>query len=173
MADHGHGQPEHRAAEVPCRLPPRFRLAHARRADGVHLPAAERGRLLLNVVTGGESQEQRAYGDFLDKDARYRRTDEFLSVVRELWQGRTVDLEGDHLRVAGARLTRLPDPVPEVYFGGSSPIAGRVAAKHVDVYLTWGEPPAAVAEKIAWIRRLAAEEGPHPALRHPAPCHHP
>lgn len=46
-----------------------------------------------------------------------------------------------------------------MYFGGSSPIAGRVAAKHVDVYLTWGEPPAAVAEKIAWIRRLAAEEG--------------
>ncbi|CAM5573493.1 Alkanesulfonate monooxygenase [Streptomyces griseoloalbus] len=71
------------------------------------------GRLLLNVVTGGESHEQRAYGDFLDKDDRYRRTDEFLHVVRELWQGRTVDLEGDHLRVADARLTRLPDPVPE------------------------------------------------------------
>ena len=32
------------------------------------------GRLLLNVVTGGEAREQRAYGDFLDKDARYRRT---------------------------------------------------------------------------------------------------
>jgi alkanesulfonate monooxygenase len=28
-----------------------------------------------------------------------------------------------------------------------------------DVYLTRGEPPAAVAEKIAWIRRLAAEQG--------------
>ncbi|MEU6335969.1 LLM class flavin-dependent oxidoreductase [Streptomyces cellulosae] len=117
------------------------------------------GRLLLNVVTGGESHEQRAYGDFLDKDDRYRRTDEFLGVVRELWQGKTVDLEGEHLRVADARLARVPDPVPEVYFGGSSPIAGQVAAKHVDVYLTWGEPPAAVAEKIAWIRRLAAAEG--------------
>ncbi|MFJ3139280.1 MULTISPECIES: LLM class flavin-dependent oxidoreductase [unclassified Streptomyces] len=117
------------------------------------------GRLLLNVVTGGESHEQRAYGDFLDKDDRYRRTGEFLSVVRQLWQGKTVHLEGEHLRVEDARLTRVPDPVPEVYFGGSSPIAGRVAAKHVDVYLTWGEPPAAVAEKIARIRRLAAEEG--------------
>ncbi|WP_443068375.1 LLM class flavin-dependent oxidoreductase [Streptomyces sp. NBC_01352] len=49
--------------------------------------------------------------------------------------------------------------MPEVYFGGSSPIAGEFAAKHVDVYLTWGEPPAAVAEKIAWIRGLAAKEG--------------
>ncbi|MEU1708677.1 LLM class flavin-dependent oxidoreductase [Streptomyces sp. NPDC005706] len=117
------------------------------------------GRLLLNVVTGGESHEQRAYGDFLDKDARYRRTGEFLHVVRELWDGGTVDLDGEHLRIADARLARLPDPVPEVYFGGSSPIAGEIAARYADVYLTWGEPPAQVAEKIAGIRRLAAGQG--------------
>ncbi|MFD7710524.1 LLM class flavin-dependent oxidoreductase [Streptomyces sp. NPDC059785] len=117
------------------------------------------GRLLLNVVTGGESHEQRAYGDFLDKDARYRRTGEFLEIVRALWEGKSVDLRGEHLRVEAARLARVPDPVPEVYFGGSSPIAGEVAAQHVDVYLTWGEPPAQVAEKIAWIRGLAAESG--------------
>ncbi|WP_103536300.1 LLM class flavin-dependent oxidoreductase, partial [Streptomyces sp. B188M101] len=117
------------------------------------------GRLLLNVVTGGESHEQRAYGDFLDKDARYARTGEFLEIVRQLWDGKTVDLAGEHLRVEQARLTRLPDPVPEVYFGGSSPAAGQVAARHADVYLTWGEPPARVAEKIAWIRGLAAEQG--------------
>ncbi|MGW4875071.1 LLM class flavin-dependent oxidoreductase [Streptomyces sp. NPDC004262] len=117
------------------------------------------GRLLLNVVTGGESHEQRAYGDFLDKDARYRRTGEFLDIIRQLWEGKTVDLEGEHLRVEDAKLARVPDPVPEVYFGGSSPAAGRVAARAVDVYLTWGEPPAQVAEKIAWIRGLAAEQG--------------
>lgn len=117
------------------------------------------GRLLLNVVTGGESHEQRAYGDFLDKDARYARTGEFLEIVRQLWDGKSVDLDGDHLHVEQARLTQLPDPVPEVYFGGSSPAAGRVAARYSDVYLTWGEPPAQVAEKIAWIRGLAAEEG--------------
>ncbi|MFJ1532142.1 LLM class flavin-dependent oxidoreductase [Streptomyces mirabilis] len=117
------------------------------------------GRLLLNVVTGGESHEQRAYGDFLDKDARYRRTGEFLQIVRDLWEGKTVDLSGEHLQVEDARLARVPDPVPEVYFGGSSPIAGEIAARHVDVYLTWGEPPAQVAEKIAWVRGLAAKEG--------------
>ncbi|MFD3307107.1 LLM class flavin-dependent oxidoreductase [Streptomyces sp. NPDC058694] len=117
------------------------------------------GRLLLNVVTGGESHEQRAYGDFLDKDARYRRTGEFLQIVRDLWEGKTVDLSGEFLQVEDARLARVPDPVPEVYFGGSSPIAGEVAAKHVDVYLTWGEPPAQVAEKIAWVRALAEKEG--------------
>ncbi|MYR60943.1 LLM class flavin-dependent oxidoreductase, partial [Streptomyces sp. SID625] len=117
------------------------------------------GRLLLNVVTGGESQEQRAYGDFLGKDDRYRRTGEFLEIVRELWAGRTVGLNGTHLRVEDARLVRLPDPVPEVYFGGSSPFAGEIAARHADVYLTWGEPPAQVAGKIAWIRGLAARHG--------------
>ncbi|MEV1175532.1 LLM class flavin-dependent oxidoreductase, partial [Nonomuraea sp. NPDC049784] len=118
-----------------------------------------RGRLLLNVVTGGESHEQRAYGDFLDKEARYARTDEFLHIVRALWRGESVDFTGEHLRVEGARLNRVPDPVPDIYFGGSSPAAGRVAARHVDVYLTWGEPPAAVAEKIAWVNELAGAEG--------------
>ncbi|OAH11917.1 methanesulfonate monooxygenase [Streptomyces jeddahensis] len=117
------------------------------------------GRLLLNVVTGGESHEQRAYGDFLDKTGRYERTDEFLQIVRGLWTGESVDLAGKHLQVEDAKLARVPDPLPEIYFGGSSPIAGEVAARHVDVYLTWGEPPAAVAEKIAWIRALAEKEG--------------
>ncbi|SDE03232.1 LLM class flavin-dependent oxidoreductase [Glycomyces harbinensis] len=113
------------------------------------------GRLLLNIVTGGESHEQRMYGDFEDKDARYERCGEFLHIVRRLWAGETVDFAGRHLRVEGARLAQLPEPVPKVYFGGSSPAAGRVAAEHADVYLTWGEPPGAVAAKVAWIRGLA------------------
>ncbi|MER7396703.1 LLM class flavin-dependent oxidoreductase [Streptomyces sp. NPDC000151] len=117
------------------------------------------GRLLLNVVTGGESAEQRAYGDFLDKDQRYARTGEFLDIVRRLWDGETVDHHGEHLRVEGAKLNRLPDPVPQVYFGGSSPAAGEVAARYTDVYLTWGEPPQQVKQKIDWIRSLAAAQG--------------
>ena len=117
------------------------------------------GRLLLNVVTGGESHEQRMYGDFEDKDGRYERCDEFLHVVRALWTGERVDFEGKYYRVEDAVLSQLPDPLPEIYFGGSSEAAGRVAAKHVDVYLTWGEPPEAVREKVDWIRKLAADEG--------------
>ncbi|MDT3396039.1 LLM class flavin-dependent oxidoreductase [Streptomyces sp. B1866] len=120
------------------------------------------GRLLLNVVTGGESHEQRAYGDFLDKDARYARTGEFLEVVRGLWEGRTVGLAGEHVRVEGAKLARVPDPAPEIYFGGSSPAAGNIAARHADVYLTWGEPPAQVQRKVEWVRALAALEGRTP-----------
>jgi alkanesulfonate monooxygenase len=117
------------------------------------------GRLLLNVVTGGEPSEQRAYGDYLGKDDRYTRTGEFLDVVRRFWAGETVTLHGEQIHVDEAALTRVPDPVPPVYFGGSSPKAGEVAAQHVDVYLTWGEPPEQVREKVEWIRGMAAAQG--------------
>ena len=114
---------------------------------------------MLNVVTGGESAEQRAYGDFLGKDERYARTGEFLDIVTSLWRGETVTRDGAHLKVDRARLSRLPDPVPDVYFGGSSQAAGPVAARYSDVYLTWGEPPAAVDEKLRWMAGLAAAAG--------------
>ncbi|MGE2736014.1 LLM class flavin-dependent oxidoreductase [Mycolicibacterium vaccae] len=117
------------------------------------------GRILLNVVVGGEAHEQRAFGDHLDKDARYARCDEFLDVVRRLWAGESVTLDGEHIQVENAALPTLPDPVPPLYFGGSSAAAGPVAARHADVYLTWGEPPEAVRDKVDWIRKLAAEQG--------------
>jgi alkanesulfonate monooxygenase len=117
------------------------------------------GRILLNVVVGGEAHEQRSFGDYLDKDARYERCDEFLDVVRRLWAGETVTADGKHIKVDEAALALPPNPVPPLYFGGSSTAAGPVAARHADVYLTWGEPPAAVREKIEWIREEAANEG--------------
>jgi len=112
------------------------------------------GRLLLNVVTGGESTEQRRFGDWLDHDQRYARTAEFLQVLRGSWTGEPFDFIGEHYRIAGATTREPPDPVPPIFFGGSSPPALRVAAAHVDTYLTWGEPPAAVAAKLAAVRAL-------------------
>lgn len=118
------------------------------------------GRLLLNVVTGGEAHEQQAYGDFLGKDERYERCGEFLDVVRSLWTSRgPVTFEGKHIHVRDAQLGRQPDPAPPVFFGGSSGPAGPVAAKYADAYLTWGEPPAAVSKKLEWIRGLAVDNG--------------
>ncbi|WP_132994185.1 LLM class flavin-dependent oxidoreductase [Gordonia zhaorongruii] len=117
------------------------------------------GRILLNVVTGGEPAEQRAYGDHLDKASRYERTDDFLTIVRRLWNGESVTYSGKHISVENATIPSAPTPTPPIYFGGSSPEAGPVAARHSDVYLTWGEPPAAVEKKIEWIRALAAREG--------------
>lgn len=117
------------------------------------------GRLLLNVVTGGDAVEQRRFGDWHDHDARYARTAEFLTILRGIWSGQPLDFDGEHLRVAGATVLAPPDPAPPIYFGGSSSAALPVAAKHADVYLTWGEPPAQVAEKIGKVRELAEAQG--------------
>jgi alkanesulfonate monooxygenase len=120
------------------------------------------GRLLLNVVTGGQADEQRRFGDHLSHDERYDRTGEFLDIVRGAWGAEPFDYTGRHYQVTGATVLRPPDPVPDIYFGGSSPAAGPVAARHADVYLTWGEPPAQVGEKLAWIREQAAAQGRTP-----------
>jgi alkanesulfonate monooxygenase len=118
-----------------------------------------RGRLLLNVVTGGENTEQRRFGDHLTHDERYARTGEFLDIVRGAWSGRPYDFDGAYYQVEGATVLSPPDPLPQVYFGGSSDAAGPVAARSADVYLTWGEPPAQVARKLAWMRELAGAAG--------------
>lgn len=120
-----------------------------------------KGRLALNVVTGGENREQRAYGDHLDKAQRYARCGEFLHVFRELTTpgAAPVTYVGEHINVESSVLQRVPDPKPPIFFGGSSAEAGAVASRYADTYLTWGEPPAQAASKIDWIRGLAAEQG--------------
>ena len=120
-----------------------------------------KGRLLINVVTGGNPAELAGDGLHLSHDDRYDLTDEFLTVWRQLLQGESVDFEGRYLQIKGGQLNFSPvqKPYPPLWFGGSSPAAIKVAAKHIDVYLTWGEPPHQVAEKIAKVRALAAKEG--------------
>lgn len=115
-------------------------------------------RLLLNVVVGADPSEQVRFGDRVTKDDRYERADEFLEVFRGAFGAGGIDFAGKHYDVVDAR-TRHPAALPKIYLGGSSAAAGPVTARQSDVYLTWGEPPAAVAEKIAWIRKLADEEG--------------
>src|SRR3954454_3729812 len=117
------------------------------------------GRLALNVVTGGEGGEQRRVGDPLDHDKRYARTAEFLDVVRGAWSGIPYTGRGEFFDVENATVRAAPDPIPPIFFGGSSPAALPVAARHADTYLTWGEPPAAVAAKLDAVRTLAKDAG--------------
>ncbi|GFN31999.1 FMNH2-dependent alkanesulfonate monooxygenase [Paenibacillus xylaniclasticus] len=119
------------------------------------------GRLLINIVTGGDPVENAGDGLYLGHDERYDLTNEFLDIWRRELAGETVDFEGDHLKVTGGKILYPPtqQPHPPLYFGGSSEAAHKVAAEHVDVYLTWGEPPQEVAKKIAHVRQLAAEHG--------------
>ena len=117
-----------------------------------------RGRLLLNVVTGGDDVEQQRFGDHLGKDDRYERAGEFLHIVRELWRGEPVTFTGRYYDVRDGQV--VPASVwPQIYLGGSSEPALEVAARYADVYLTWGEPPAAVAGKLDAVRVLAKAAG--------------
>ncbi|MEC5215452.1 alkanesulfonate monooxygenase [Actimicrobium sp. GrIS 1.19] len=124
-----------------------------------------KGRLLVNVVTGGDEAELAADGLWADHAERYEITDEFLKIWRASLAGEGgdggFDFDGKHLKVKGAKTLYPPvqKPYPPLYFGGSSPAAHELAAAQVDVYLTWGEPPAAVAEKIADMRARAARHG--------------
>lgn len=119
------------------------------------------GRLLINVVTGGDPSELAADGVFLEHDERYVAADEFLTVWRDLLAGKTVDFEGKHIKVKGARqvFPSIQQPHPPLYFGGSSSAAHDLAAKQIEHYLSWGEPVAAVKEKIDDVRQRAAALG--------------
>lgn len=116
-------------------------------------------RLLLNVVVGGEDAEQRSYGDHTTKEERYALADEALDVAGQLWRGDTVNYSGEHVHIEDGTLARRPDVAPPVFFGGSSPAGIEVAAKRADVYLTWGEHPDKVADKISRVAARAAEYG--------------
>lgn len=124
-----------------------------------------KGRLLMNVVTGGDQGELEADGLFADHETRYEISSEFLKIWRATLAGNNqesgFEFNGKHLRVKGAKVLYPPiqKPYPSLYFGGSSEAAHELAAEQVDVYLTWGEPPAAVAQKIADIRARAAKHG--------------
>ena len=86
------------------------------------------GRLLLNIVTGGDADEQRRFGDWLDHDRRYDRTAEFITVLRGAWSGEPFHFHGEHFEIAGATTVQASRPTPEIFFGGASPAAERVAA---------------------------------------------
>lgn len=116
-------------------------------------------------MTGGDRGELEGDGVFLDHAQRYEQSAEFIRIWRGILarshDGEGLDYEGEHLQVKGARLLFPPvqKPYPPVYFGGSSEAAHELAASQVDAYLTWGEPPAEVARKIADVRARAARHG--------------
>lgn len=119
------------------------------------------GRVLVNVVTGGDPSEAEGDGVFSAHDQRYADAAEFLEVYRRVLAGETVDFEGRSTRVRGAKLLYPPvqRPHPPLYLGGSSPAAHEFAAEQLDVYLTWGEPPDAVKAKLDDVRARAARHG--------------
>ncbi|RWR34604.1 LLM class flavin-dependent oxidoreductase [Sinirhodobacter populi] len=119
------------------------------------------GRLMLNVVSG-DAKMMGAYGLTMSHDERYQMADEYLTIWHRLMKGESVTQDGKYFPTVGARLA-LPIgetiAPPPLWFGGSSPQAVEVAAKHVDTYLSWGETPEQIGEKIATVKAAAARHG--------------
>ncbi|MGX6608034.1 LLM class flavin-dependent oxidoreductase [Micromonosporaceae bacterium Da 78-11] len=119
------------------------------------------GRVTLNIITGGHDVEQRRDGDYLDKDSRYARSDEYLTVLRRAWESTTsFSHDGPLYRFEDfvSQVRPVHGTIP-IYFSGSSPAAYRTGVKHADVYMFWGEPLARTAEQIASVRAEAAAAG--------------
>jgi len=119
------------------------------------------GRLLINIVTGGDPSENTGDGIFLSHDERYEITREFLTVWKDLMTGETVNYAGKHLKIEDGQILfpAVQQPHPPLFFGGSSDAGIDVAAELVDTYLTWGEPPVLVAEKLGRAAAAAAKRG--------------
>src|SRR5918912_1957998 len=119
------------------------------------------GRLSINVVTGGSPDELARDGDFLDHAARYRRTREFVRVMKLLFEQERVTVEGEFFRLREARLHPRPvqRPRPPFYIAGASDEGIRLAAEEADIYMLWGETFDNVRQRIEAVRAAAQAAG--------------
>lgn len=125
----------------------------------VTLDHLSRGRVIVNAVSGADPWGP-PRGIFADKAGRYAMADEYWEIWKRLLDGESVDFDGRYFQLKGAQLHTEPYAGrPPLHFGGSSEPAFAVAAKHVDVYLSYGEPPSLAAEKFAKVQALAAAQG--------------
>jgi alkanesulfonate monooxygenase len=132
------------------------------------LDAFHPGRVAMHVITGGDDTDQQRDGDYLTKEERYRRTDDFLTVVRQEWESdKPFDHDGEFYKVTGAYASVRPSkdqqsPTIPIYFGGASEDAIRVGGKHADAYAFWGEPLDGIRQRIAEVQAAAAPYGRNP-----------
>lgn len=128
------------------------------------LDALSGGRVAVHIITGGADEEMARDGDVSRKDDRYRRTDEYLGIVRQEWTAEApFDHEGEFYRVRQAFAAVKPTNLP-IFFGGSSPIAIEVSGKHADVYALWGERLDDVRQVVSQVRAAAAKHGRRPGF---------
>ena len=148
---------------------PGFYAAPVLAKMAVTLDHLSQGRLSLNVVTGGRPDEQAMYGDFLDHDARYRRTQEFMEICRRLWSTtKAFDYAGEFHTLKQTRLEMLPlqPNGPLFYFGGASAMATQVGAAWADVYLMWGEALGQIRDRLYIMQTLVLAQGRTEKIRY-------
>src|SRR5262252_2597770 len=120
------------------------------------------GRLAVHIITGKTDEEQHGDGDFSPKTERYRRAAEYLALMKLAWSSRApFDFAGEFYQVTGAAsdVDPLQQPHPLLFFGGASPGALDMGARHCDVYAIYAEPLTSTRERMAAFRAQAAAFG--------------
>ncbi len=119
------------------------------------------GRVVVHFIAGGDDVEQAREGDFLNKEERYERLEEYIRILRRAWSSsEPFDFEGEHYRFKGFSNAVLPAKrrIP-VSVGGSSDAAYRVGGSLADIFGLWGEPLAETKEQIRKIHAAAEKSG--------------
>lgn len=124
-----------------------------------------KGRAAVNVVSGWFKDEYTKLGlPWLEHDERYRRSAEFIEVLRALWTEENVQFAGDFYRVNDFTLRPGPYPVegrphPEIFQGGNSTAARFNGGAHADWYFSNGKDFDGFTEQYDDVTRVAAEHG--------------
>ena len=130
---------------------------------GATIDFISKGRFALNVVSGWFKGEFTIYGEpWLDHDERYRRSEEFIRVLKGMWTEDEFHFKGDFYRINGGWVKPKPinqNPHPEIFQGGNSKAARRMAARVSDWYFMNGNTIEGVREQIQEVSALAREEG--------------
>jgi alkanesulfonate monooxygenase len=125
------------------------------------------GRVGIHIITGGSDLEQRREGDYTTKEERYRRSEEFIEILRRVWtEDGPVSHEGEFYRFEDFQTDVRPiqDAIP-VSVGGSSQQAYEVGGRQGDIFGLWGEPLAETREQIAAVNAVADAAGrPRPRI---------
>ncbi|WP_031467911.1 dimethylsulfone monooxygenase SfnG [Sciscionella sediminilitoris] len=123
------------------------------------------GRFAVNIVSGWFAGEFTGLGEpWLEHDERYRRTEEFIRILRGLWTGPNFTFRGDFYRINDFSLRPQPAEVPgrahpEIFQGGNSTAARKLAGRVSDWYLSNGKDFEGFTEQVAEVRGYAEQNG--------------
>jgi alkanesulfonate monooxygenase len=114
------------------------------------------GRLAVHIISGGSDADQARDGDYVDHDARYRRSAEYVDLLRATWSApRPFDHAGEFYRfdAAFAEVRPVNGVSIPVYGGGGSDAAIELLSPGLDTFMVWGEP---LADTVDFFERVRA-----------------
>ena len=125
------------------------------------LDQLSKGRAVVHFIAGGSDAEQAREGDFLTKDMRYARLEEYIKILKRAWKSsEPFDWDGKfyQFKQFSNRVLPVNGKIP-ISVGGSSPEAYRIGGSLADIFGLWGEPLKETKEQIDRIYAEAEKAG--------------